>query len=121
VTDDLVAFVLARADEREAAALSWAATTVSWAGFTDAAVDEFVHNGEPHTYLALADPARVLREVAAVRAIVAEHPIDYFGSCCQCCGQDDNTGGLVGPWPCETLRLLASLDSDHVEFRAEWA
>jgi hypothetical protein len=65
------------------------------------------------------DPARVLAEVAAKRRIVEVHPPNPRGSAqgnlCQAC---DVHGG--GPYPCETLRLLALPYAEHEGYREEW-
>ncbi len=72
---------------------------------------------------------RVLAEVAAKRRIIDEHPIttgwDGDGCdrpICLTCSTTDQSGGLDGdPYPCRTLRLLASPYADHENYRAEWA
>lgn len=58
------------------------------------------------------DPARVLAQCAAHRAIVEEHRLD--GDVCAMCGWQDERG-------CPTLRALASIYRDHEGFREEWA
>jgi hypothetical protein len=64
-------------------------------------------------------PARVLAEVAAKRRIIDLHePYDSEergGLACWVCGP----GGF--PWPCETLRLLASVYAARPGWREEWA
>lgn len=55
------------------------------------------------------DPARVLREVEAKRAILALH--FARGGYCNCCG---------GAAPCLTVRLLGEMFAEHPEFRDEW-
>lgn len=108
--DDLIAFVRARLDEDEAAARK---------------ADEMgagVWALAPHFHTARHSPARVLREVAAKRAILADHHVHVSldGSrrwCERCCDdqllQDDSY--------CPTLRALAFVWSDHPDYRAEWA
>lgn len=78
-------------------------------------------------YLARHDPARVLREVEAKRAIIAEHSIFVAENedprkprhevGCERCGYlgNDPTSG------CKTLRSLAATYSDHPDYRKEWA
>jgi hypothetical protein len=66
------------------------------------------------------DPARVLREVEAKRAILERHsPIKDLlpktSWCVQC--TDDRNGYL---WPCADVRVLAAVYSDHPDYRAEW-
>jgi hypothetical protein len=137
MTGDLAAFLAARLDEDEAAAKAlasrdwgnrpWAVTECS-----DKAAGEcpcIVYQGEygpldePQTplieyvadteapeyaaHIARHDPARALREVAAKRAILAEHPpVPMRGieaSSCRLCRL---------PWPCPTVRaLIAVYDS----------
>lgn len=70
---------------------------------------------EPAEVRVVWDPARVLREVAAKRAISAVHaavPLLRFdaASCRQC----------RLPCPCPTLRNLASIWTDHPDCRDEW-
>lgn len=61
------------------------------------------------------DPARVLAECAAKRAIIALH--EAAGVDCRTCG----TAGEHGvDYPCETLRALALPDADHPDYREEW-
>ena len=63
------------------------------------------------------DPARVLAECAAKRAIVEVHEpfqSETRGECCWICGP----GGA--PWPCETLRALAKVYADHPDYLPEW-
>jgi hypothetical protein len=70
-------------------------------------------------HIARHDPARVLAEVEAKRRIVAEHP-DYggYGESCATCAESDVD---LAPYPCPTLRALASVYRDHPGFREEWA
>lgn len=70
--------------------------------------------------------ARVLREVAAKRAILAEHPHERMGGRtarredvgCTLCGQDDGVQWHEG-W-CATIRALAAVYADHPEFDPAW-
>ena len=57
------------------------------------------------------DPGRVLRQVAAMRAILAEHnaPLGYECNACE-----------SREWPCLTVRALTAIWSDHEGFRDEW-
>lgn len=58
------------------------------------------------------DPARVLAECAAKRAIIAEHaPIDV------CDAHDANYETTT----CDTLRALAAVYKDHPDYQQEWA
>jgi hypothetical protein len=81
-------------------------------------------------HIARHDPARVLREVAAKRRILAGHgpgstiddsngkwrddPANWDAPVTLC------TGHEWVAWPCETVRLLAAIWSDHPDYRAEW-
>jgi hypothetical protein len=70
--------------------------------------------------------ARVLAECEAKRAIVALHPpkdvegLEYLAGVKHCGGcwrfPEDHAVG----WPCQTLRALAAIYSDHEDYRAEW-
>ena len=108
---DLVAFLRARLDEDEAAAktgsdpgwrsdgpyLGWVAGGIAaqfkWT--TDAA------------HAARHDPARVLREVAAKRAILDE-------------AESELADDLAAVMPRDRLRHLAAVYSDHADYRPEW-
>jgi Family of unknown function (DUF6221) len=86
-----------------------------------------IEGDAPH--VARHDPARVLREVAAKRAILAEHaPRAYdrygrIGIYCRACVtghepyMDDDT---PDSWPCATVRHLAAVWGDHPDYRPEW-
>jgi hypothetical protein len=71
-------------------------------------------------HIARHDPARVLAECAAKKAIVAEHPRcdihDRPGSECDAC-QTCGDGSL---WPCPTLRALALPYRDAPSFDDAW-
>lgn len=75
-------------------------------------------------HIARHDPARVLRQVEAMRRVVEEHRptrrqvIDgdgmetvesYF-----LCDSD------MDMWPCDTLRALAAIWSDHADYDPDW-
>lgn len=95
--DDLIAFITARLAEDEAAA-----KLARPDYFTFEVLGIFSALGDMR-HVIRHDPARVLRELAAKRAILSEH--------------------IVGGWhpvPCLTLRALASVYSDHPDYRAEW-
>jgi predicted NAD-dependent protein-ADP-ribosyltransferase YbiA (DUF1768 family) len=81
-------------------------------------------------HIARHNPARVLRDIEARRALLALHephqqPGRYsdvndratWMTCCSMCQVD-----MVqeGDWPCETLRLLALSYADHPDYRQEW-
>lgn len=91
----LAEFVLARIAEDEAAASRW---VYDWGGGD---LDD------------LED--RVLRQCEAFRRIVELHePVDEEpdGWCNRCDGDG---------WPCGTMAALASIWSDHPDYRQEWA
>ncbi len=58
-------------------------------------------------------PSRALREVAAKRAIMAEHGID----------QDpcDAHDAMYESVPCDVMLHLAAIYLDHPDYQAEWA
>lgn len=139
----LVEFILARLDEDERVAL--AATPSPWridprdpnvilepfpidsvgmAGdrqrnlFTGQISNRRGQSVSDARHIARHDPARVLAEVTAKRAIVELHEPyaseSHGGAACWVCGP----GGF--PWPCTTLRLLALPFADHSDYREEW-
>lgn len=103
---DLVAFVTARLDER--AALARAADGPTWdfeAELADAA------------HIDANDPAHVLREVAAMRAIVAayEHKAESMA-------RYPNAGNASGLMSLDgVLKHLAAIWDGHPDYRPEWA
>lgn len=112
-----------------------------------------IKSGADAAHIARHDPARVLREVAAKRRILAEHkpqlrtvewPHDQTGdghgwTCPRCQNVENDAsdwhppiGGagvfpkddFVTPYvlaPCLTLAVLASVWSDHPDYRSEWS
>jgi hypothetical protein len=89
-------------------------------------------DGDLTGYLALHDPARVLREVTAKRRVMARHRPDQDGSeltwnrdaCLGCGGHErwEHTEPNVEDVNnCPELRDLAAVYSDHQDFREEWA
>jgi hypothetical protein len=137
----LITFLSARLDEDEAAAK--AATDGPW--YQDGS-EIRGHNrpyagGGPgilvvkHTWpqesahIVRHDPARTLREVAAKRAILAEHGPANGGrdaDRCRVCTATAHTGMRQTDArrfraPCPTLLFLAAVYSDHPDYRAEWA
>lgn len=124
----LTEFVAARLDEDEAAAshtspAPWQATPlatyVSDANDVRVAALAFTEDGR---HIARHDPARALREVAAKRAILAEHRQWVFGGTTGC--STCHAGHEIGdppPGPCPTLRALAAVYSDHRDYDPAWA
>lgn len=113
-------------DEAAAAHARWGGQTIESSG------DKIA----PH--IARHDPARVLAECGAKRRLVALHeraiwfqpssplidratgrPITeegtHPGGCIVCAGDDSSAS-----WPCDTLRVLASVYADHADYRDEW-
>lgn len=133
--DDLIAFVTARLDEDEATAREAVGLTECWIA-EEPAIGVVLVDGEPlieghitglTAHIARHDPARVLREVAAKRGILAEHQhekVEYpagghpFG--CGLC-EYDREYGMNGDGWCKTVRLVAAAWSDHPDYRQEWA
>ena len=70
------------------------------------------------------DPARVLAEIAAKRAIIDAHPNVNDGDCGTCVragwGYPTHGGSTIEHWPCPTLRLLAAPFADHPDFDESW-
>lgn len=77
-------------------------------------------------HIARYDPARVLREVTAKRAILEDHRIvkadvdteDFDFGCERCYFNRDE--GVAGCGYCPTLKALAAIYSDHESYREEW-
>jgi Family of unknown function (DUF6221) len=69
-------------------------------------------------------PGRVLREVAAKRAILTEHrpvPSRFIeSSTCALCTVRTMKASTPVRWPCETMRALAAVYSDHPDYNNEW-
>lgn len=151
---DLAAFLLARVEDDEAAAK--AATNARWepsieidgwrhgrrtvvaaGGKRVVTVDQTRCHHEPAEpnvdHIARWDPARVLAECAAKRALIGLHADDgpsqgYVGGrydemphACGICGTHGEYGEYGEPWPCGTLRALAQPYTFHPLFRPEWA
>jgi hypothetical protein len=103
------------------------------------AFDEGCPTDAQAAHIARHDPARALREVEAGRAILRMHrptpPHPEFGFTypaaarfCGYCGPGDNWQAEQEPdhypdalWPCRHVRILAAIDSDHPDYRPEWA
>ncbi len=84
---------------------------------------------EAAQYIARHDPARVLREVAAKRALLAEHghapavQQDYsqshdFG--CVTCHNDTHCDETMALGWCDTIRIMASVFADHSDYDESW-
>ena len=112
MADDLTAFLTARLDEDEASARD---VRYIW----------------PTSFEITLNPARVLREVEAGRAILTLHNRTH-----ECPIGSAEQSAVKGPWlyiasehvevagtewPCTTLRHLAAVYSGHPDYRQEWA
>jgi len=114
--DDLAAFITARLDEDEAMANEVHKPRDC------GCVDRDGEFSPDPVWCGCDYPARVLREVAAKRAMVKEHgparPEQRRYACASNCTDDRN---IIQAAPCTTMRLLAAVWSDHGDYRAEWA
>lgn len=94
----------------------------------------YIHLGAPGMFagptavhIARHDPGRVLREVAAKRAIVTLHGPDVVGYIGRA-GQERNStdcetcsgGGVPDSWPCDTLKYVAAAYDDHPDYDPAW-
>ncbi|MET7458502.1 DUF6221 family protein [Streptomyces sp. NPDC005574] len=79
-------------------------------------------------FIAEHDPARVLRDIEAKRALLHEHRIDGW-RCSTCANEetfDDDADGNREwsrggkDFPCPTLRLIAAPYADRPGYREEW-
>jgi hypothetical protein len=135
---DITEFIAARLDEDEAAAVnSQNILSGRWHIDADGNVQDENTAGSGNAYIACGpygggiddadaahiarhDPARVLREVAAKRAILALHDLPQHY--CPLPVVPGRHGQLWTPeeGPCWTLRHLAATWSDHPDYRAGW-
>ena len=124
MTGDLAAFLAARLDEDEAQ--PWAVHDVTKC---DALLYEEDMGAAAHEHVCDCEyPARVLREVAAKRAILAayeeaaEHPYDLPQGIHE--GRDDwereRDDSVLGELE-DVARHIAAVYSDHPDYRQEWA
>lgn len=123
--DDLIAFLNERLAEDERIATAARDEPESdWWWSEDA-------ESAPERHIARHDPARVLADVAAKRAIVEMHAREGE-DCAICCGEEyieehwDGEEETVehvrepAPYPCRTLLLVASIYAEHPDFKADW-
>ncbi|MGW1998479.1 DUF6221 family protein, partial [Embleya sp. NPDC001921] len=85
------------------------------------------HPWDTGPHIARHDPARVLRDVAATRAIIKEHdPKAWSGTPADRCPTcTDDTYSPDRPLeraltPCATLRHLAAEHADHPDYKETW-
>jgi len=139
VSGDLAAFVAARLDEDEAAAKANIGIGHGWqTGLGDSEdggpnwPDYQTYDSDElkaaNDYLDRFRPLRMLREVEAKRAIVAEHAEigrnSKDGPICNACvniGADPMSDDFYVPYPCKTVRHLAAVWSGHPDYKPEWA
>lgn len=118
--DDVTAFVKARLDE-DVAALGYVepgpwTSSGPYVGSAAGIIAQARHT-ETGAHIARHDPARVLREVAAKRAIVAAYAkADEWVNV-----SAGATAAYARQIMDETLRHLAAVWSDHPDYRQEWA
>lgn len=101
--DDLIGFLRARTVEQ--------LRTGNWLGADYKGAPERRQTG-----------INLIRDALAKRQIVDEHgPHERYQDECATCGCPDSCGCAGGvDFPCDTLRLLASVYADHPDYRAEW-
>jgi Family of unknown function (DUF6221) len=136
--NDLTAFLNARLDEDEAIAAAaqapspWRAAvheSDTWI-VTDATGEPLIYDeGTPSleeaAHIARHAAARVLRDVAAKRAILdrhAPHETAFDGPACDGCSEDvDDRPQLAKErWPCPDVLSLADVWSDHPDYDPGW-
>lgn len=153
---DIVGFLAARLDEDQASAEAWDEAERTWqqvgarnlrydngsgervqsidTGGGQGLLNEQIwvkrdYDGERTAHIARHDPARVLAEVAAKRAILAEHTHGEavqqddnqkhdFG--CHTCHADTHCGETMGYGWCQTVRLMDAVYADHPDFGPAW-
>ena len=146
--DDLIAFLRARLDEDEQAALSWPEGGRQWQTVGGRKLSYRNDSSEMVTaidvsnasslwneqiyvkydlddapeHIARHDPARVLAEVEAKRRILELHSYATGHSCSVTdgTGYHLNYGEVDGQSACTTLRLLASIYDGHLEYCDTW-
>jgi hypothetical protein len=129
---ELTEFIAARLDEDEAVARrntgndGLADTEEGGPGYPDYQTYDGDDINAACDFLNQFRPLRMLREIEAKRAILAEHqPYDCMepnGQRCYRCASDRayRSGAAIHEaWPCATLRALAAIWSDHPDYRQE--
>lgn len=133
----LIEFLNARYDEDEAAARAvvdaggesdWKAHPIAeldgrraltGGSFIFAVMDPVPEGHACAGHAARHNPARVLREIAAKRAVLDLHTWTASLDGCWSCSGDH--GADPTPAPCGTLRHMAAVYADHPDYRQEWA
>jgi hypothetical protein len=111
----MIAFAKARLDEDEAVAK---AAQHEFRGVMSLAPSQFNVAAQVavEDHMRRHDPARVLREVEAKRAILDHHkPVRHGGrTMCYSCLS------ALSYWPCPTVRHLIAVWSDHPDYQEGW-
>lgn len=137
----IIEFITARLDEdeaiaREAGSAPWTADVPQAIHVSAQAVAANKHafrlghiasveHEECSHHIARHDPARVLRQVAALRQVVEAEIVNriaFDGELC-CCDADEVRAGKCEDWTPDRstlLRALASAWTDHPDYQAEW-
>jgi hypothetical protein len=142
--DDLVAFLNARLDEREALALAAKENERRWRYSEGGGAVMLVDGGyvavgpygcdideDYGRHIAVNDPAYVLAEVDAKRQIIElHHPYQVttsndglnwdYARCVACEPADRELEPGESYWPCPTLCLLALPFADHPDYQGSW-
>lgn len=76
-------------------------------------------------HIARHDPARVLREAASLRKILARHAPHQTaagGLACDWCSEDTDDRPQLAKvsWPCGDVRDIAAIWSDHPDYDPSW-
>lgn len=118
---NLIEFLRARLDEDKEVAQSahyegqrWISEEEDVSRWPEDELVHFADRKRDAAHIARHDPARVLREVAAKRRIIAVHEGHH-----ECPSEDDNCGWIVDS-RCVTLRLLALPYADRLDYDEEW-
>lgn len=82
--------------------------------------DEGGHSITQAQHITLNDPAAVLADIASKRLILSMHAPSASGYECIPCVELDADGYPI-PWPCPTMRALATAFRHADGYRAEWA
>lgn len=118
--NDLVVFLNARLDEREAKArASGGEDPKDWftvGGLSDS--DAWNLDLADAEHIVANNPAHVLADVAAKRQIIEEHRDDE-GWCLRC-ADPPQYDAEWHKYPCRTLRLLALPYASHSDYREAW-
>jgi lipopolysaccharide biosynthesis regulator YciM len=116
----VIEFALARIEADEAKATRASSAVASWPMVANEAARLSADAG---WHVLDHNPARVLAQCAAMRKIVEDHrPFRLAQTVCQTCEEKPQIGYEAGvvEWPCPTIRALASIWSDHPDWREEW-